>query len=79
MGRFIILTALVLGLIGAVDAQSWGPTERSKYPVTATDGCKPGAISVTMCPVRTECIADPQMKNKGRCDCKYSNFLRWTL
>ena len=74
MGRFIMLTTLILGLIGAVNAQFFGPTERSKYPVTAGDGCKPGALSVSMCPVRTECFRDSQFKNGGRCDCEYTKF-----
>lgn len=79
MGRYIILTALILGLIGAVSAQSFGLTTRSKYPVTAIDGCKPGALAVTMCPVRTECFRDAQFKNGGRCDCKYSMLMTGRL
>lgn len=79
MGRFIMLTTLILGLIGAVNAQSFGPTERTKYPVTAGDGCKPGGLSVTMCPVRTECFRDTQLKNGGRCDCEYTKFFAGRL
>jgi hypothetical protein len=72
MSRVLILSAtLILGLIGAVNGFAFGPTERPKYPVTADLGCKPGGLSVTMCPVRQDCFADKQFKNGGRCDCKY--------
>ncbi len=79
MGRYIILTTLILGLIGAVSAQFFGPTERFKYPVTAGDGCKPGAASVSMCPVRMECFRNSQFKNGGRCDCEYKEFFAGRL
>ena len=68
MGRFIILSTLLLGLVGVVNGQFLGQNE-NRQDFAPVDGCVPGK-SNGACPVRMECFADKNFENGGRCDCK---------
>ena len=68
MGRFVILSALLLGLIGAVNGQTLGFERRREY---AEIGCSPGA-RCNDCPAKMECFKDARFEKGGRCDCKFS-------
>lgn len=71
MGRFVIISALLLGLIGAVSGQyettGW---YRPKYPLHPNEGCVPGQQSSMDCPPRMECLLDSNYPNGGKCQCK---------
>jgi len=67
MGRFVILSALLLGLIGAVNGQTLGFERRREY---AEIGCSPGA-RCNDCPAKMECFKDARFEKGGRCDCKF--------
>ena len=71
MGRFIILSTLLLGLVGLVNGQFLGQND-NRQEFAPVDGCVPG-MSNGACPVRMECFADGNFENGGRCDCK----LKW--
>ena len=68
MGRFIILSTLLLGLVGVVNGQFLDQNE-NRQDFAPVDGCVPGK-SNGACPVRMECFADKNFENGGRCDCK---------
>ena len=71
MGRFVILSALLLGLIGAVNGQTLGFERRREY---AEIGCSPGA-RCNDCPAKMECFKDARFEKGGRCDCKSPSLL----
>ena len=58
---------LLLGLIGGASAQ-WN-IDRPEYPTQPNEGCTPGLIAASSCPVRMECFRDENFPNGGRCDC----------
>ena len=63
----MILSALLLGLIGAVNGQTLGFERRREY---AEIGCSPGA-RCNDCPAKMECFKDARFEKGGRCDCKF--------
>lgn len=65
--RMLVLLILA-GIIGSVNA-SLVVDERPKYPLDASFGCKPGALTTAACPARMECFHDKNYLNGGRCDC----------
>jgi len=68
MGHFVLLNALLLGLIGGASAQMF-QVSRPEYPSNPKAGCTPGRIVATSCPVRMECFVNKNFPNGGVCDC----------
>ena len=67
----MILSALLLGLIGAVNGQTLGFERRREY---AEIGCSPGA-RCNDCPAKMECFKDARFEKGGRCDCKFFSIV----